>query len=887
MSDKFLTQSGLEHFLSKCKDTFSAKTHTHDYIESTMKGAANGVASLDSSGLVPSSQLPSYVDDVLEYSAKSSFPSTGETGKIYVDTSTNLTYRWSGSAYVEISKSLALGETSSTAYAGDKGATLATNLSSHTGDTTVHITSSERTSWNGKYAKPSGGIPKTDLASAVQTSLGKADTALQGISASTTGSGNAVTSVTASGNSITVTKGTTFLTEHQDISSKENTSNKVSAWSATTTDTHYPSEKLVKTALDTHTHLYAGSSSAGGPATNASKVGNCSVETSLTTTSDDKIPTSKAIADFVAASTECGDNYIKFANGIAICWGSYTGSENLSFTAWGNSYKATSSKQITFPITFGITPSVILSPSTSANDYTITKYSCSKTGFGNLSISKATSSSGTFDVAFNYVAVGSTIEHYDVTYDTSGGVSIASDLKKAGVTVTIPSTSKTGYTLSGWTSKQVTVSKNGDTYTFVMPGMNVTLTANWLGNPHTVTYNTDGGSSISSESKRTGDSVTIPTTTKTNYALTGWTSSQVTVTKSGSSYIFTMPNSDVTVEATWVYQLAGNIMYSLNGGSAQTLPSTLSLKTTDSITFSYSFTNSSYKPANPTYSWSYGGSVVSTSATYTPVLAEGTRALVLSINGASVGTASLTTTPAEPSEEQLPIGGAIFYDAGDNGATYTFYDSNGDVISDTSISGLQNAVSYKVSGTPTKDRFYAVYPTRLNGGDFVYWGFYRNADIKSSGGNIVNTGTAIGTGKTATQAILNYIDTYASSETASTDKPSSDISQSSHDSYNLYKNCGTSYNYLWDVFRDWKSTSPEGLDDWFIPSKDELNQIASNASIISSAAPEISNEVSNGYIWSSSAYSSSRRVWFWSYSTGKMTNRDRYDYFRVVACRAF
>lgn len=55
----------------------------------------------------------------------------------------------------------------------------ASDLTSHTGNTTVHITSTERTSWNGKYAKPSGGIPKTDLASAVQTSLGKADTALQ------------------------------------------------------------------------------------------------------------------------------------------------------------------------------------------------------------------------------------------------------------------------------------------------------------------------------------------------------------------------------------------------------------------------------------------------------------------------------------------------------------------------------------------------------------------------------------------------------------------------------------------------------------------------------------------------------------------------------------
>lgn len=94
---------------------------------SSIKGAANGLAELDSNGKVPSTQLPSYVDDVLEYNGKTNFPSTGETGKIYVDSSTNLTYRWSGSAYVEISPSLALGTTSSTAFRGDYGNTAYTH----------------------------------------------------------------------------------------------------------------------------------------------------------------------------------------------------------------------------------------------------------------------------------------------------------------------------------------------------------------------------------------------------------------------------------------------------------------------------------------------------------------------------------------------------------------------------------------------------------------------------------------------------------------------------------------------------------------------------------------------------------------------------------------
>ena len=69
------------------------------------KGIANGVASLDANGFVPANQLPSYVDDVLEFADLPSFPVTGETGKIYLAIDTGKTYRWSGSVYVEISPS--------------------------------------------------------------------------------------------------------------------------------------------------------------------------------------------------------------------------------------------------------------------------------------------------------------------------------------------------------------------------------------------------------------------------------------------------------------------------------------------------------------------------------------------------------------------------------------------------------------------------------------------------------------------------------------------------------------------------------------------------------------------------------------------------------------
>ena len=97
------------------------KTSLNSYIPTSKMGIASGVATLDTTGKVPSAQLPSYVDDVLEYDKLASFPETGETGKIYIAKDTNVTYRWGGTEYVEISASLALGTTSSTAYYGDKG----------------------------------------------------------------------------------------------------------------------------------------------------------------------------------------------------------------------------------------------------------------------------------------------------------------------------------------------------------------------------------------------------------------------------------------------------------------------------------------------------------------------------------------------------------------------------------------------------------------------------------------------------------------------------------------------------------------------------------------------------------------------------------------------
>ena len=73
------------------------------YINSTTKGQPNGVAELDSVGKIPASCLPSYVDQVIEYSTRDNFPLTGSDGVIYVATDTGYIYRWGGSDYVDIS----------------------------------------------------------------------------------------------------------------------------------------------------------------------------------------------------------------------------------------------------------------------------------------------------------------------------------------------------------------------------------------------------------------------------------------------------------------------------------------------------------------------------------------------------------------------------------------------------------------------------------------------------------------------------------------------------------------------------------------------------------------------------------------------------------------
>lgn len=108
-----------------------------NYIHVNQKGVAGGVATLDGDGKVPSTQLPSFVDDVIEVADFASLPATGEAGKIYTTLDNNKVFRWGGSAYIEISASLTIGIIAGTAFEGNRGKALEDAMATAQADITA------------------------------------------------------------------------------------------------------------------------------------------------------------------------------------------------------------------------------------------------------------------------------------------------------------------------------------------------------------------------------------------------------------------------------------------------------------------------------------------------------------------------------------------------------------------------------------------------------------------------------------------------------------------------------------------------------------------------------------------------------------------------------
>lgn len=203
----------------------AATTHNHaasaitsgtfslDRIPTITDAKISGISANKITGTIASANLPSYVDDVLEYNGISAFPEDGEAGKIYVDTSTNKTYRWSGSDYVEISASLALGITSSTAFRGDygntaythataKGSAFSSGLYKITTNSQGHVTAATAVTKNDITAL---GIPAQDTNTNTTYELTKSGSTItlegsDGSSTSVTDSNTVYTHPTTSGN---------------------------------------------------------------------------------------------------------------------------------------------------------------------------------------------------------------------------------------------------------------------------------------------------------------------------------------------------------------------------------------------------------------------------------------------------------------------------------------------------------------------------------------------------------------------------------------------------------------------------------------------------------------------------------------------------------------
>ena len=119
----------------------AALTEQVDFVKEDIQKLYDKKADLGDDGKIPMDQLPSAVDDVLEYATKSSFPTTGESSKIYIEKGTNKIYRWNGASYIELTPKLTIGTTEGTAYDGASGAANSDAINANAEDIAKHAES--------------------------------------------------------------------------------------------------------------------------------------------------------------------------------------------------------------------------------------------------------------------------------------------------------------------------------------------------------------------------------------------------------------------------------------------------------------------------------------------------------------------------------------------------------------------------------------------------------------------------------------------------------------------------------------------------------------------------------------------------------------------------
>ena len=271
--DRYFTETEVTKKLATKADTghkhaasdVTSGTFELDRIPTITDAKIAGMSASKLTGTIPTANLPSYVDDVVEGATTSDFPETGEAGKIYVATSTNKTYRWSGSGYVEISASLALGTTSSTAFRGDygniaythataKGAAFGSGLYKITTNAQGHVTAATAVT---KADITALGIPGSDTNTNTTYTLTK--------------SGSTITLSGSDGSSTSVTDAnTTYSLGSFGITATAAELNKLDGVTATATELNYVDgvtsniqTQLNGKASSGHTHANATTTAAG------------------------------------------------------------------------------------------------------------------------------------------------------------------------------------------------------------------------------------------------------------------------------------------------------------------------------------------------------------------------------------------------------------------------------------------------------------------------------------------------------------------------------------------------------------------------------------------------------------------------------------------------
>ena len=209
---------------------------------------------------------------------------------------------------------------------------------------------------------------------------------------------------------------------------------------------------------------------------------------------------------------------------------------------------------VTNPTSYTVNDTVNIADPTKTG-YTFTGWSgTGLTGSANTSVTIPAGSTGNRSYTAHW-----SINSYTITFDTDGGSAIAAITQNYGTAITAPANpTKEGHTFGGWTKNGAAASVPA-----TMPAEDITLVATWTVNSYTITFDTDGGSSISPITQNYGTAITAPANpTKTGYTFAGWTKNGA-----AASVPATMPAESYTLKATWTINQY-TITFDTDGGSA-------------------------------------------------------------------------------------------------------------------------------------------------------------------------------------------------------------------------------------------------------------------------------------------------------------------------------